>query len=405
MTKLRIGVTDKFMFLHFPPLGDTSWRVLYGGRGGGKSWQIARALIKHSYLQPLRILCAREFQSSIKDSVHRLLSDQIDEMGLGRFFDIKERTIVGANGTEFIFKGLRRNIREIKSTEGVDVCWIEEAEAVSEESWRVLTPTIRKPGSEIWVSFNPALETDPTYKRMVLDPPRDSMVQFVTYEDNPWLDEGQRLDAEDLRRRDPEGFAHVWGGEPWSRSEAEVLSGKWKVDDFTPQPHWNGPYYGADWGFSQDPTVCVRVWTADSRLYIEYDSGGVRLNMADTEAMIRGVPGAEDHTIRADNARPETINDMVERGLKVVAAPKWSGSVEDGVAHLQSYEMIVIHSRCKRAQQEARMWRYKTDPRTGDILRKLMDGNDHVFDGTRYALSPIIQKREESVISFGTARM
>ena len=405
MTTLRLGVPPKFLFLHDPPLGGTRWRILYGGRGGAKSWQIARALIKYTYMAPLRILCAREFQASIKDSVHKLLENQIDGMGLGAFFDIKERTIVGANGSEFIFKGLRRNIREIKSTEGVDICWIEEAEAVSAESWRILPPTIRKPGSELWASFNPALETDPTYRLLVTDPPRNALIQFVTWEDNPWLDEEQREDAEDLRRRDPQGFAHVWGGEPWRRSEAEVLDGKWIVDDFTPQPHWDGPYYGADWGFSQDPSICVRVWISDSRLYVEYDEGGVRLNMDATERMIRSVPGAEDHKIRADGARPETINEMVERGLKVVAAPKWSGSVEDGVTHLQSYEMIVIHPRCKRAAQEARMWRYKTDDRTGDPLRKLMDGNDHVWDGVRYALSPIIQIREESTISFGTARM
>ncbi len=393
--KPNVQIPRVFGFLFQPELGELRYRGSYGGRGSAKSWQFARALLVHGAQRTLRILCAREFQSSIRDSVHRLLTDQVDAVGLRDFYTVQQASIVGANGTEFLFKGLRRDVGEIKSTEGIDICWVEEAEAVSEESWRVLTPTIRKPGSEIWVTFNPAYETDATYKRFVKDPPPRSIIRRVTYTDNPWLPDVLREEAEQLQRTDPDAFANVWGGETWSRSDAEVLADKWEVQEFTPEKHWSGPYFGADWGFARDPSVLVKLWIADSRLYVEYAEGGVQLDADDTEEKFRTVPGAAEHTIRADSARPETINEMRRRKLKVVAAKKWEGSVKDGIDHLRSYEKIVIHPRAKMAVQEARLWRYKTDPRSGDVLPRLQEGNDHVWDATRYGLQPMIAQKSQ----------
>lgn len=401
---LEVQTPEALGFLYDPPIGSVRYRVAYGGRGSAKSWQFARALLVHGLSQPLRILCAREWQSSIKDSVHRVLSDQIGLLGLDSLYRIQEATITGANGTEFIFKGLRRDIAAIKSTEGISIAWVEEAEAVSDHSWQTLIPTIRKPGAEIWVTFNPALPSDATYRRFVESPPERSIVRRVSFLDNPWLPDVLKEEEQALLRTDPEAHAHVWGGEAWQRSDAQVLAGKWKVEDFEPASHWQGPWYGLDWGFSQDPTVIVRVWVADGRLYIEYDSGGVQLDSDQTERVIRSVPGAETHTIRADSARPETINEMSKRGLRVEPAPKWHGSVEDGIAHLRSYETIIIHSRCKRAIQEARMWRYKLDKRTQEVLPALQDGSDHVFDATRYALSPLIKRQRQVGVLFAGAR-
>lgn len=392
MTVTDVEIAAAFRFLFDPPLGGARYRVCYGGRGSAKSWQIARALLLHGFEQPLRVLCAREYQSSIRESVHKLLSDQIDELGLGGVYRVKQRAITGRNGTEFVFKGLRQDPKGIKSTEGIDICWVEEAEAVSEDSWKILTPTVRKPGSEIWVSFNPALPDDPTYRRFVVDPPSSALVQFVSWRDNPWLDPVLRGEREDLLRRDPEAEANVWGGEPWTRSDAQVLNGKWVVRDFAPDSSWDGPYYGIDWGFARDPTTVMRLWVADSRLYVEYAIGGVQWDNDETEKQIRAVPGAEDHVLRADNARPETINEMVKRGLRVIGAPKWKGSVEDGIAHLRTYTEIVIHPRAELARKQAMLWRYKTDQRTGDVLPKLVDGNDDVWDGTRYGLAPLIHR-------------
>lgn len=396
-----VEIPEAFDFLFDPPLGAARFRIAYGGRGSAKSWQFARALLVHGVQRPLRILCAREYQSSFKDSVHALLSDQIDRMGLAGFYAVQQTGIFGANGTEFLFKGLRRDIAQIKSTEGIDLCWVEEAEAVSEDSWRVLTPTIRKPGSEIWVSFNPAFETDPTFKRFVADPPARAIVRRVGYRDNPWLPDVLRHEAEELRRKDPEAYAHVWGGETWQRSDAEVLKGKWKIEEFTPGDHWQPPLFGGDYGFSQDPAVLVKLWIHDSRLYLEYEEGGVQLDMDDLCRRWSRVPGATAHVIRADAARPETTNELRRRGLKVESAPKWAGSVEDGIEHLRSYEQIIIHPRCKLATSEARLWRYKTDKRTGDVLPELIDAHNHVWDAARYALSPLI--RQGSKPMFGVA--
>jgi len=392
-TELTVLIADALGFLMDPPLGELRYRVAYGGRGSVKSWSFARALIVRGAETPLRILCAREYQASIRDSVHLLLSDQIQLTGYGSKYEIQQTVIKGTNGTEFRFAGLKRDPQKLKSFEGLDVCWVEEAEAVSHESWAVLIPTVRKAGSEIWVTFNPALATDPTWRRFVDDPPARSVVRFVNYLDNPWLPDVLREEARELKRKDPEAYAYIWGGQPWQRSDAEVLKDKWRVEEFTPTEEWGAPLYGADWGFANDPAVLVRLWVRDGRLWIEYDERGVGLDMDNLARRWDRVPGSRDYKIRADNSRPETINEMKRRGFKCVAAPKWSGSVEDGVEHLRSYEEIIIHPRCKGWLQEARLWRYKTDARTGDVLPKLADGHDHGPDATRYGLSPLIRKQ------------
>jgi phage terminase large subunit len=391
--EVTVDTPAVFDFLYDPPLGQLRYRGSYGGRGSAKSWQFARALLIHGAQRPLRILCVREFQSSIRDSVHRLLADQVDAVGLAGFYTIGVASILGANGTEFLFKGLRRDVAEIKSTEGIDICWVEEAQAVSDTSWQVLIPTVRKEGSEIWVTWNPMLETDPTQQRFAVNPPPRSIIRKVSFRDNPFLTSVLAEEEAQLFKVDPEAHANVWEGEVWRRSHAEVLAGKWIVDDFTPAAHWEGPYYGADWGFSQDPSTLVRMWRADSRLYLEHQEGGILLDMDDTERRFRRVPGAEDHTIRADSARPETINEMRRRGLRVIPAPKWDGSIKDGIEHLRSYERIVIHSRCTLAIQEARLYRYKTDPKTNDPLPALVDAHNHTWDAVRYGLAPFIRQR------------
>lgn len=188
------------------------YKVLYGGRGGAKSWGIARALLILGAKSELRILCAREFQTSIKDSVHKLLCDQIESLGLLGFYEITQTSIRGKNGTEFSFVGLKNNVGNVKSYEGVDICWVEEAQTTSRLSWNVLIPTIRKEGSEIWISFNPELETDETYQRFVVNPPEDSRIVKINWSDNPWFPETLRLEKDALRIRDNNAYLNVWEG-------------------------------------------------------------------------------------------------------------------------------------------------------------------------------------------------
>jgi phage terminase large subunit len=188
------------------------YKVLYGGRGGAKSWGIARALLIKGAKDPIRILCAREFQTSIKDSVHKLLCDQIESLGLLSFYEITQTSIRGRNGTEFSFVGLKNNVSNIKSYEGVDICWVEEAQTTSRLSWNILIPTIRKEGSEIWISFNPELETDETYQRFVANPPQDSITMKVNWYDNPWFPDTLKLEKDALKARDEEAYNQVWEG-------------------------------------------------------------------------------------------------------------------------------------------------------------------------------------------------
>ena len=188
------------------------YKVLYGGRGGAKSWGVARALLIQGAQKPIRILCAREYQTSIKDSVHKLLCDQIAALGLDTFYEITQAQIRGKNGSEFNFVGLKNNVANVKSYEGVDICWVEEAQTVSRHSWNVLIPTIRKENSEIWVTFNPELETDETYQRFVVNPPEDCLIAKINWSDNPWFPETLRQEKDALKARDPASYATVWEG-------------------------------------------------------------------------------------------------------------------------------------------------------------------------------------------------
>ena len=191
------------------------YKVLHGGRGSGKSWGIARALIIKARSQKLRILCTREVQKSIKDSVHALLSDQIQALGFGADFDVLETEIrCRTTGSVILFGGLQQHtVQSIKSFEGCDIVWVEEAQVVSGKSWDVLVPTVRKPGSEIWISLNPQLESDDTYQRFIAMPPPDSVVVEMNYSDNPWFPdvlEQERQHAQNTMKR--EKYAHIWEG-------------------------------------------------------------------------------------------------------------------------------------------------------------------------------------------------
>jgi len=188
------------------------YKELHGGRGGAKSWGVARALLIQGASQPLRILCAREYQNSIKDSVHKLLSDQVEDLGLSSFYDVQAAAVKGKNGTEFAFEGLRQNITRIKSYEAVDRVWVEEAQTVSKHSWDILIPTIRKPGSEIWLTWNPEFEDDETYRRFLAQPPKNCLHFEVNWRDNPWFPEVLEQEKADLYARDPDAYDHVWEG-------------------------------------------------------------------------------------------------------------------------------------------------------------------------------------------------
>lgn len=387
---------------HYRPLIDQNhpnynsrYLVWYGGRGGAKSWQIAAGLILRATTKPIRILCCREFQNSINDSVHRLLSDTIERLGVEDEFTITNHSITGRNGSEFIFKGLALNITSIKSFEGVDIVWVEEGQSVSEKSWSVLIPTIRKAGSQIIVSFNPDQDDDPTYRRFVIHPPKDSYVCKVNWSDNPWFTKELNDERIHLQEVDPEAYQNVWEGEIWSRTDSQILGGKCIVQDFEPQKLWGRPLYGADWGFAQDPTVLSELYIFDNILYIHREAVKIGLELDDTvDFWNEKVPGGARMPIFGDNSRPETISYLKRHGVPLLrAAKKWKGSVQDGITHLRKYKKIVIHTRCINAKKEAKMYKYKIDPRTDEVTKKIIDKYNHSVDSWRYALDKLITRK------------
>lgn len=219
--EVKAQIPAAFQFLFEPH----RYKVAKGGRGSTKSWSFARACLIRGSQNKLRHLCTREVQSSIRESVHHLLADQIQQLHLGAFYDVQDRQILGRNGTDFIFAGLSDQTAEsIKSFEGIDICWVEEATAVSEFSWKILIPTIRKPGSEIWVSYNPDLEHDPVHQRFVVNPPPSAVVRTVSWRDNPWFSQEMRDEMEHLRRTDEAEYRHVWEGELQTLSERAVYA-------------------------------------------------------------------------------------------------------------------------------------------------------------------------------------
>lgn len=403
--RVRIDLPPKLAELLLIP---ARYKVAHGGRGSAKSWSFARALVAMTYASRLRVMCGREIQRSIKDSVHQLLTDQIHAMGLSPWFTITRDEITSASGSDIIFAGLQEISvkRNVKSVEGIDILWVEEAENVSDLSWEVIIPTIRKKGSEIWVTFNPDLETDPTYQRFVLNAPPSARVMEVNWRDNPWFDNSEMVAEKDrLYQVDPEAAEHVWGGKCRTNSDAQVLHGKCFVEAFEPLEGWDGPYFGADWGFSQDPTALVRFWIADHSLWIEHEAYGVGVEIDATPALFDTVPGARVSTIRADNARPETISYLQRNGYsRIQAAEKWSGSVEDGIAFLRQFDRIVIHPRCKHTFDESRLWSYKKDRLTGDVTVNLVDKHNHTWDAIRYGLEPLIRRGDLGLFDFYAAQ-
>ena len=379
------------------------YKVLRGGRGGGKSYSFADGLIVKALHYPLRILCTREMQNSIRDSVHRLLRDRIYALGLDNFFIINRENIYSKAGAEFIFKGLHHNISDIKSTEGIDICWVEEAEKVSDDSWTILIPTIRNEGSEIWVSFNPEDERSATFQRFVVNPPDDCISEEINYPDNAFFPEVLRREMEYDKRVDFEKYEHVWLGKLKKYALACIFK-RVRVEDFETPDVESGVqyYYGADFGFSVDPTVLVRMFIKDRRLYIVNEAYGHGIDIDDLHQFFAAVPESDKWKIVADCERPDTISFLAQPhrgrdgieypGYNIVGAEKGPGSVEDGIEFLSSFEEIVIHTRCKGSIDNFQNYKWKQDKINNEILPIPLKGSDHACDAARYALEPYIKR-------------
>jgi phage terminase large subunit len=396
--EVEIEFPDKLVPIFEEPRGAFRYRGAYGGRGSGKSMSFALLACLFGYAEKLRILCTRELQVSIKESFYAELVNAINEHAFLRaHYTIMDKGIYGANGTEFIFRGLRHNISGIKSMAQIDICIIEEAEDVPEASLRDLGPTVRAPNSEIWLIWNPSKKGSPVDKRFRLRTPRRAGIVELNYPDNPFftkvLNEQRKEDQELL---EPAMYAHVWEGAYLENSEAQILHDKVRVSEFTPQADWEGPYHGMDFGFANDPTTAVRCWVNPNTraLLVEYEAYKVGLELDDTADYVNErIPEFEDYESRADSARPESISYLKRHGIpNIKAVLKWPGSVADGIAHLRSYSEIVIHPRCKETIRESRLYSYKRDKATNEVQPEPIDLYNHCIDAIRYAVQKRIKR-------------
>lgn len=247
MDSVKIKIPEKCLFLL-----TEKWRykVLAGGRGSSKSMSVALALLIKGMQSKQRILCTRQIQGSIKDSVHKLLADLIAEYKLDNFYTITQDSIRGINGTEFIFKGLKSNTAEIKSTQGINLAWVEEATDVTGESWDILIPTIREKDSEIWITFNPNMKTDATYQRFVVNPPDNCKTVILNYTDNPFFPDVLRQEMEYVKSINYPKYEHIWLGKPNAEAGNLIKMSMFKRYE-TPPETYNGMFITCDTAFSE----------------------------------------------------------------------------------------------------------------------------------------------------------
>lgn len=383
MTTLQIQTPEWAV----PLLQPARYKGAHGGRGSGKSHFFGEMLIEEHIMNPNQAsVCVREIQKSLNMSVKRLLELKIEALNAGAYFEVQDKVIKNKRGDGIIiFQGMQNHTADsIKSLEGYDRAWVEEAQSLSQRSLDLLRPTIRKPGSELWFTWNPNGASDPVDHLLRGDTaPPDSCVVQVNYLDNPWFPDVLKAEMEYDKRRDPDKYAHVWLGGYVQNSSTRVFR-NWKIDEFDAPPDAIHRL-GADWGFASDPTVLVRCHITGRTLYIDHEAYMVGCEIMDTPDLFMTVPESEKWPLVADSARPETISHMRKHGFpKIMAAVKGPKSVEEGIEWLKSYD-IVVHPRCLHTIDELTLYSYKTDPLTGKILPVLEDKKNHVIDALRYA--------------------
>jgi phage terminase large subunit len=384
MRKLSIETPQVFG----PLLGPARYKGAHGGRGSGKSHFFAESLVAECLKRRTRAVCVREIQRSLEQSVKRLIEDKIASLKVGSQFRILDSHIETPYDGIIIFQGMQNHTAEsIKSLEGYRIAWVEEAQGLSKRSLTLLRPTIREPGSELWFSWNPRSPRDAVDELLRKEKPPDAAVVQANYESNPWFPQELRDEMEYDRRRDPERYKHVWLGEYLTNSEARVFH-NWRIEEFATPPDARF-YFGADWGFSVDPTVLVRCWIDGRTLYVDAEAWQVGCELDHTPALFAKVPGALAWPIIADSANPQSISYMVRHGFpKMRASVKGVGSIEEGVEFLKSYD-IVVHPRCKHVADELATYSYEIDKLTEQVLPKLADDKNHTIDSLRYAIEPL----------------
>ena len=398
--KAAVGRRD--IKARFPPklamlFKPSRYKIIYGGRGGGKSWAVARALLLLGTQKPIRVLCAREFMASISDSVHKLLSDQIDALGMGEFYHVEKATISGDNGTEFRFAGIRTNVQQVKSFEGIDICWCEEAANISKASWETVIPTIRADGSEIWITLNPELESDETYKRFVLNPPPRSQIVKINWSDNPWFPAVLHDEMELLRDRDPDAWLNIWQGETRQMLDGAIYAVELRKAQeegricSVPYDATKPVHCFYDLGWADHTVIWMAQTVAMQTRIIDHIEGSQRpldsyLHELQSKPYIYGTDWLP-HDARAKAlGSGKSIEELMRaKGRKVRIVPQLS--VTDGINAVRTVfgNMWFDAERCADGLQALRHYRYEVDVDSKVLDRRpLHDHASHSADALRY---------------------
>lgn len=408
MSKVQIELPQKLI-----PIFSTAnvrYRSSWGGRGSGKTRTFALMTAIKGYMYAEAgvsglILGAREHLNSLSDSSMEEIKQAIRAVPfLNAYYEMGENYIRTKNRrVSYGFAGLRHNLDSIKSKARILLCWVDEAETVSEMAWRKLLPTVREDDSEVWITWNPERKDSATSKRFrheqIFDDLTGELIGVgceMNYSDNPWFPDVLEIERrQDQKNLDDATYRWIWEGDYLELSEAQIFRNKYKVEAFDDEL-WKTAdrlFFGADFGFANDPNTLIRSFILENTLYIEYEAFGVGVDLDEMAQFYESVPGARDWPIKGDCSRPETISYLRRQGFNIEAAEKWPGSVEDGIAHIKGFETVVIHPRCKKTLEEFRNYSYKKDRLTDEVLPIIVDKWNHGIDALRYSLDGYIMAR------------
>lgn len=409
-TTANVQIIPKLIPMFTVPYGSVDYRVAKGGRGSGKTMTFAKMMCVQVMVMAAQgqsgvALCAREFMNSLDDSTLAEVKAAIESEPelLKPWFDVGEKYVRtrGLPGRiDFVFVGLRHNIDSIKSKARVLITWIDEAENVSENAYRKLIPTVMRFGGEIWLTYNPESPESATHMRFVANDSQRILVETVNWNDNPWFPDALRREMEDDYKYRPDMAGHIWEGDFLTLTEAQVFGGKYRVEEVEPGPN-DTPYFGLDFGFSNDPFAAVRVYKIGRVLLWRREAYSRQVMIHNLGKEIAKGVGADvvKYDMIADSSRPDDIAYLrqpvnVSGGSlqlpRVKGAAKGKGSVESGVDFIKSHENI-IHPDCPNIIKEFKMYSYKVDRQSGQVLPILVDSHNHAIDAGRYALEPVMR--------------
>lgn len=406
--KIPIKLSESFNNLATNKYDTIVW---HGGRGSAKSEALALIGILESYIDDGVILCAREIQKSIDDSLYASVVAKVQELGLdGDFYVTKTKIQNIKTGSKFMFAGLKSNITNVKSIKKLRVVLVDEAENVSQNSWDVIRPTPRYGNTRLYVVFNPRFEIDPTWQEFVKTQDPDTLCVKINWRDNPWFPQSLERQRQRALRGDIGKYNWIWEGDFLRVSDRSILGRQLKVDYFDVDDSFGHPYIGIDWGFSNDPNVIVECYVKGNNLYVHKCGIKKQVQLTATAGWLQSkVPMVTKYPAYADCARPETISMVSETLPMVKACKKWSGSIEDGVAFLQTFESIIIHPKACTNQDEqdeliAELYGYSykvlnKDTPQEEVTADIEDKSNNVADAIRYALQPLIKKNHGFVFA------